>query len=259
MYKAKKSLGQNFLIDNTIINKIINSVSINLDEKIIEIGPGKGYLTKELKTFNTNLYAFEIDKDMESFLNPLIDNKTNIIFNDFLSIDLNDFFNSNDKLHVIANIPYYITTPIIEHIIESKLNILDMTLMVQKEVADRLSAKPGSSDYGYISVYLNYYFEINKLFNVDKTCFDPKPKVDSAIIQLKKRTNFIKANNEELFFKLIKNAFTMKRKNIRNNLKDYNLNKILVVLVKYNLDLTCRAEEIPCEVFVEIANSLNEE
>ena len=146
MYKAKKSLGQNFLIDNTIINKITNSVIINDNEKIIEIGPGKGYLTKELKSFNKDLYCFEIDQDMKSFLNSYEDDKTHIIYNDFLNINLNDYFSKEDKLHVIANIPYYITTPIIEHIIDSKLNIVDMTLMVQKEVATRLSANPGSKE-----------------------------------------------------------------------------------------------------------------
>ena len=149
MYKAKKKYGQNFLIDTNIINKIIDSVSINSNDKIIEIGPGKGYLTQELKTFNNELYCFEIDNDMNKFLSKLEDDKTRIIYNDFLNVNLNEYFNRDDNIRVIANIPYYITTPIIEHLIESKLNILDMTLMVQKEVADRLCSKPGNSDYGY--------------------------------------------------------------------------------------------------------------
>lgn len=255
MFKTKKSLGQNFLIDNNIINKIVNSVRVLNDEKILEIGPGIGYLTKELKKFNVNLKSFEIDLDTKKYLDLLIDDKTSIIYNDFMKINLNDYYSKDDKIHVIANIPYYITTPIIEKIIDSKLNILDMTLMVQKEVADRLSSSPRNSNYGYITVYLNYYYDVNKLFNVDKNCFNPVPKVDSAIIQLKKKEHNYQVD-EELFFKLIKDSFKLKRKNLRNNLKDYDLDKINEVLNKYNLDLTARAEELSLEIFIDIANNL---
>ena len=254
MYKAKKKYGQNFLIDNSIIDKIINSVSINENDKIIEIGPGKGFLTTELINFNTDLYCFEIDNDMSKFLDKYNSDKTKIIYEDFLNINLNNYFNSNDNIHVIANIPYYITTPIIEHLIESKLNILDMTLMVQKEVAQRLSAKPGNSEYGYITAYLNYYFDIYKEIDVSRNCFDPIPNVDSAVIKLIK--NKKQCNNEELLFKLLKDAFKMKRKNLKNNLKDYDLNKILEVLNKYNLDLTNRAEDLSIDIFIDIVNNI---
>ena len=254
MYKAKKRYGQNFLIDYLVIDKIIDSVSINSNDKIIEIGPGKGYLTKELINYNVDLYSFEIDKDMTNYLDKYISDKTNIIYDDFLNINLNNYFNSNDNIHVIANIPYYITTPIIEHIIESKLNILDMTLMVQKEVADRLCANPGNSEYGYITAYLNYYYDINKLIDVPRSSFDPVPNVDSTVIKLIK--NKKECNNEELLFKLLKDSFKMKRKNLRNNLKDYDLNKILEVLYKYNLDLTNRAEDLSIDIFIDIVNNL---
>ena len=254
MYKAKKKYGQNFLIDNNTIDKIIDSVSINSNDKIIEIGPGKGYLTRELINFNVDLYSFEIDKDMTNYLDKYIGDKTNIIYDDFLNINLNNYFNPNDNIHVIANIPYYITTPIIEHIIESKLNILDMTLMVQKEVADRLCSKPGNSEYGYITAYLNYYYDINKLIDVSRKAFDPVPNVDSAVIKLTK--NKKECNNEELLFKLLKDSFKMKRKNLRNNLKEYDLNKILEVLYKYNMDLTNRAEDLSIEIFIDIVNNL---
>ena len=255
MYKAKKKYGQNFLIDNLVIDKIIDSVSIKPNDKIIEIGPGKGYLTRELINYNVDLYSFEIDKDMTNYLDKYISDKTNIIYDDFLNINLKNYFNSNDNIHVIANIPYYITTPIIEHIIESKLNILDMTLMVQKEVADRLCSKPGNSEYGYITAYLNYYFDINKLIDVPRKSFDPVPNVDSAVIKLTK--NKKECNNEDLLFKLLKDSFKMKRKNLRNNLRDYDLNKILEVLYKYNLDLTNRAEDLSIDIFIDISNNLS--
>ena len=254
MFKTKKSLGQNFLIDTSIVNRIIKSVDVKDNEKILEVGPGIGYLTKELKSFNSDLTCFEIDLDTKKYLDKLVDDKTKVIYKDFMQVDLNEYYNKDDKIHVIANIPYYITTPIIEKIIDSKLNILDMTLMVQKEVADRLSSKPKSSEYGYITVYLNYYFEVNKLFNVDKSCFNPAPKVDSAIIQLKKKDK-VKVN-EEVFFKLIKDSFKLKRKNLRNNLKEYDLDKIETILSNHGLSLTSRAEELSLDVFIDIANNL---
>ena len=254
MFKTKKSLGQNFLIDTSIVDRIIKSVDVKDNEKILEVGPGIGYLTKELKSFNSDLTCFEIDLDTKKYLDKLVDDKTKVIYKDFMQVDLNEYYNKDDKIHVIANIPYYITTPIIEKIIDSNLNILDMTLMVQKEVADRLSSKPKSSEYGYITVYLNYYFEVNKLFNVDKSCFNPAPKVDSAIIQLKKKDK-IKVN-EEVFFKLIKDSFRLKRKNLRNNLKEYDLDKIETILSNHGLSLTSRAEELSLDVFIDIANNL---
>ena len=254
MFKTKKSLGQNFLVDTTVVDKIIKSVDVKENERILEVGPGIGYLTTKLKTFNTDLTCFEIDLDTKKYLDKLVDDKTKVIYNDFMKVDLNEYYNKDDKIHVIANIPYYITTPIIERIIDSNLDILDMTLMVQKEVADRLSSKPKSSEYGYITVYLNYFFDVKKLFNVPKECFKPAPKVDSAIIQLKKKDR-IKVN-EEVFFKLIKDSFKLKRKNLRNNLRDYDLDKINNVLLKYDMTLNNRAEELPLEVFVDIANNL---
>lgn len=254
MYKAKKKYGQNFLIDDNIISKIIDNVSINSKDKIIEIGPGKGYLTKKLKEFNVNLYCFEIDTDMSKFLSKYEDDNTKIEYVDFLSVDLNNYFNKGDIIHVIANIPYYITTPIIEHLINSKLNICDMTLMVQKEVADRLCANPGCSNYGYITAYLNYYYCISKVIDVPRTCFDPIPNVDSTVIKL--TMNKRKCKNEELLFKLLKDSFKLKRKNLKNNLNGYDLYKIQEILLKYNLDLTSRAENLSIDVFIDIANNI---
>ncbi len=254
-FKTKHSLGQNFLKDITIIDKIVNSVNVNSDDKILEIGPGIGYLTKELKKFNVDLTAFEIDLDTKEYLSKLEDDKTKIIYEDFLKINLNDYFNSTDNIHVIANIPYYITTPIIEHVINSNLNILDMTLMVQKEVANRLTASPCNKEYGYISVYLNYYYDLKKIIDVPRKCFNPIPNVDSAVIQLV-RHNKYKIDNEEQFFNFVSDAFKMKRKNLRNNLCNYNLNKINEVLKKHNMDLTNRAEQLSIDIFIELYYSI---
>ena len=257
-HKFKKKYGQNFLQEKKVIDKIVASVEIDKEDLIIEIGPGAGFLSKELVK-KAKVLAYEIDIELKSVLEKEINNTNfNILWKDFLQTDLNaDLKEYNYKnLHVIANLPYYITTPIIVKLIESKINYKNIVIMVQEEVADRFCSKPGSKDYSSITVYLNYYFNLKKLFKVNRNCFYPKPNVDSAVILLKPKEHIVKANDEELFFKLIKNSFQYKRKTIKNNLKDYNLEKVEEVLKKHNLDLTIRAEKIPVGVFIEISNNL---
>ncbi len=252
--KAKKSLGQNFLQDSKILKDIANSIETKENDLIIEIGPGKGALTNYLKTKKSNLICYEIDLRMKPILNNLIDNKTKIIFEDFLTSNLTDL-NIYENIYIIANIPYYITTPIIKKALTIP-NLKGMTLLVQKEVANRLSAKPNSKDYGSLTVYLNYYFDINYLFTVKNTCFDPIPKVDSAVVNFKRKNQKLKVN-EEILFKLIEDSFKMKRKTLKNNLKNYNWSKIQEILIKNNLPLTIRAEQIPLEIYIDIANNLS--
>jgi len=257
-FKHKKNLGQNFLQNNKIINQIIENVSISDNDLIIEIGPGDGILTKALKNFNANIIAYEIDGTLKPKLDLVVDNKTRIVYKDFLNADiLNDVKNINyENLFVIANLPYYITTPIIEKTINLSVPVHTMILMMQKEVAERLAAKPGNRTYGSLTVYLNYYFEITKLFDVKKENFYPIPNVDSTVIKMEKRKEAFKVLNEPLFFKLVKDSFQQKRKTIKNNLKDYDLTIIEKVLKKNNLSLSSRAEQIDIAVFVAISNSL---
>jgi len=256
-YNFKKKFGQNFLIDNNVINNIIGSIQIEDESLIIEIGPGSGNLTKELQKTGAKIIAYEIDLETKEYLDKLENEKTKIIYEDFLNRDIKQDVNEMEyqELHVIANLPYYITTPIIEKIIKSNINPKTMILMVQKEVADRLSAKPKTKDYGFITVYLNYYFNIKKLFNVSKTAFKPIPKVDSAVLKFEKQNEY-KINDEEKFISLIKDAFKHKRKNLNNNLTAYNKELIESILLKYDLSLKSRAEEVPIEVFIEITNAL---
>ena len=254
----KKSLGQNFLEDQNILAKIANSIPTKENDLIIEIGPGKGALTKYLQTKNSYLVCYEIDTRLQDILTNYQNDKTKIIYQDFLTSniteDLKDY--NYDNLYIIANIPYYITTPIIKHVINLP-KLKSMTLLVQKEVAQRFSAKPNTKDYGSITVFLNYYFDINYLFTVKSTCFNPIPKVDSAVINFTKKESNYTVTNEELLFKLIEDSFKMKRKTLKNNLKNYNWDKILLILKKYNLPATVRAEQISLEIFIEIANILN--
>lgn len=256
--KAKKSLGQNFLQDEVILKNIADSIKTNPNDIIIEIGPGKGALTKHLKNKNSYLICYEIDNRMQEILNNYEDEKTKIIYQDFLKSNItNDIKDINyDNIYIIANIPYYITTPIIKHVINLP-KLKSMSLLVQKEVAERFTAKINSKAYNSLTVYLNYYFNITYLFDVSKNAFKPVPNVDSAVVNFTKKTINYNLVNEELFFKLVNDAFKMKRKTLKNNLKGYDWTKIKSVLDRNNLSENIRAEEISLELFIDIANSIN--
>ena len=259
-FKFKKSFGQNFLQDKSVISSIVKKTNILPNSLVIEVGPGSGALTKELSRVSKNVLSYEIDTRLEETLDENLRDYHNIeiIYDDFLVHDIKEDIKkyAYDNIYFVANIPYYITTPIIEKLVESKINFKAITVMIQKEVAERFSAQPRTKNYGSITVFLNYYFDIEKLLFVSRDAFIPKPNVDSVVIALREKTNKPHVINEELFFKLIRDSFKYKRKNIRNNLKNYDLNIITNVLKKYNLDLTNRAEEFPLEVFVDMANSL---
>ena len=259
-FNFKKSFGQNFINDKNVIYKIIDCSDIKDNSLVIEIGPGSGNLTKELSKVSKNVLAYEIDDRLEDILDEKLVGCTNvtIIFQDFLQCDIkNDIKDYEyDHLYLTANIPYYITTPIIEKIIKSKLNFENITLMMQKEVGERFSAKPGSRSYGSITVFLNYYFDIKKQFEVSRNLFTPRPNVDSVVITLTMKDGR-RAKDEELFFKVVRSAFQYKRKNIRNNLKNYDLKKIEEVLKKHNYDLTVRAEQLNLDVFIDISDALS--
>lgn len=259
-FKHKKSLGQNFLKDDNILNKIVNAISLQPEDLVIEIGPGQGALTKKLVQKNVNLVCYEVDERTKPYLDKLCNSKTKIIFNDFMKADIKEDIGSikYNNLYIIANLPYYITTPIIKKIILDKLPIKSMILMMQKEVAERFSSNINSKEYGSITLYLNYYFKINKLFDVSRNSFDPIPNVDSSVVEFDVKTNKVLVENEELFFNIINDAFRQKRKNLKNNLKNYDLEKIATVLKNYDLNLQNRAENLSINVFADIANSLNE-
>lgn len=258
-FEYKKSLGQNFLIDQNIINKIINSIDLKEDSLIIEIGPGSGALTKELVKLDANVVSFEIDTRLKDKLDELSNDNSNleIIYQDFLKIDLEKFLKHRKykNLYFIANLPYYITTAIINKITEES-NPTEMILMVQKEVAERFTARPNNKDYGSISVFLQYNYDISKVILVSKKSFYPSPKVDSMVIKFNSIKSKIRPNDENKFYKLVKDSFRFKRKNLRNNLKDYNLDKVNEILIKYNKDLTSRAESLTVEEFINISNNL---
>ena len=251
--KAKKSLGQNFLIDKNVISKIVTEVLACNDDLIIEIGPGQGALTKELKKYNANLICYEVDRDLSNILSKLENNKTKVIWQDFLKSNIKEDIKDikYNRLYIVGNLPYYITTPIIEHIMDSNINLDKLVIMVQKEVADRFLAKSHTKEYGYITVILNYYFDISKVIDVSKYAFNPVPKVESTVLRL-----IPKDNREDIDFdkykEFLKNCFSQKRKTLKNNLKRYNWELVSEILHKHNLNESVRAEEISGEILIEI-------
>ena len=262
-FNFKKKFGQNFIIDENIIKSIITKSDIDENTLVIEIGVGAGALTIGLSQFAKNVLCYEIDETLKQVLDVTLKNEKNvdIIYKDFLQADIKNDIKKYEykKIYVIANLPYYITTPIIMRIIESKIDVDKIVVMVQKEVGDRFKANPNTKDYNSLSVFLNYYFDIRKLLDVSRNVFMPKPNVDSIVVEFRKKENIYKLKNEDFFFKLIKDSFVQKRKTIRNNLKGYDLDKIETVLKKHNFDLSVRAEQLPIEIFVELANYLCEE
>ena len=261
---ANKNYGQNFLIDENVVNEIINSSNITTDDIVIEIGPGLGTLTSALLEKAGKVICIELDKKMLDILNDRFKLYKNfeLINDDILKVDLKSLINKNlseyKNAKIVANLPYYITTPIIMKLLEERLNLYSITVMVQKEVAERLTEIPGGKNCGSITYSINYYANANIVANVPSTSFIPEPKVDSSIIYLKLlESPRVSPLDEDLFFKIIKTAFLQKRKTLINTLiignfgpRDFLEN----MLKELNIDLQIRGEKLTLEQFKEIAN-----
>ncbi len=257
----KKSLGQNFLIDDNVVSKIANCIEYKDNNMVIEIGPGSGNLTKKILEKTDFALLYEVDCRLKGILRKELMGYNNyeIIWDDFLSRDIKaDLVKYNyNNVYVVTNLPYYITTPIISKFILEMSDASEIVIMVQKEMADRLSADVGTRDYGQLTVFINYYFEMKKMFDVGRKCFYPSPNVDSAVIKMTRRDNLDDLISFEHFEKLVKSAFQFKRKTIKNNLiKKYDLDVVNRVLEKHGFDLSTRSERIPYSVFVEMSNEL---
>lgn len=268
---ANKNYGQNFLIDDDIISGIIENANITKEDLIIEIGPGLGTLTAELLEKAGKVVSIELDPKMINILNDRFNfyNNFELINEDVLKVDLNNLINTNlqseniKNAKVVANLPYYITTPIIMKLLEEKLNLKSITVMVQKEVAQRLTAIPGEKDTGAITYSINYYTDSKIVIDVPNTAFIPAPEVNSAVIKLdildKPR---VQLNNEDLFFKVIKSAFLQKRKTLVNALNNSKLfnnkDEIYKMLKKLNIDQNIRGEKLSIEQYAQITNYIEE-
>lgn len=263
-FKFSKSLGQNFLIDGNIVRNIVKGADINKDDYVLEIGPGIGTLTEELALNAKKVVSVEIDKKLLPILEYTLSKYDNveIVNGDILKIDIQELIDEKlggGPVKVVANLPYYVTTPIIAKLIEDELNIESITVMVQKEVADRIVANPGNKQYGSLTVFVNFYSEPEILLPVPKTVFMPQPKVDSAVIRLNINKNIIDVDRK-LFFKVVKAAFNQRRKTILNSLSNKELGldkeKTKEILERCNISLNERAENLKIEDFIKISKTL---
>jgi len=220
-HQARKRFGQNFLIDNSIIDLIIQSINPQADDTLVEIGPGLGALTQPLLKKAGRLNVIELDRDVIPLLKQTCLGSGELIVHnvDVLQFDFNTLVEEGKKLRLIGNLPYNISTPILFKLLEHADHIQDMFFMLQKEVVKRMAAKPDSGAYGRLSIMLQYHCKVTELFGVPPEAFDPQPKVDSAIINLQPVTPECPVSNYALLEKLVKQAFSMRRKTIRNTLK----------------------------------------
>ena len=264
---ANKKLGQNFLIDDDVINKIIEASQISKDDLVIEIGPGLGTLTSKLLENAGKVIAVELDKKMITILEERFKLYNNFVLlnEDILKVDLRKLINDNilnfKKVKIVANLPYYITTPIIMKLLEDRLNIESITVMVQKEVADRITAKAGEKLSGAITYSVDYYSKAEKIVFVDKKCFIPSPEVDSEVIRLVIREKpEIELLDEETFFKIIKASFMQRRKTLINGIMNSGIikdkEKIKEIIEGIGLDVNIRGEKLSIEQFANLANSI---
>lgn len=266
-FRLSKSLGQNFLTDINIIRQIIDSCSITAEDLVIEIGPGLGVLTAEAAGHAGKVVAVEIDRNLIPILEETLHDYNNItvLNQDVLKTDLTGIverFRGGGGVKIIGNLPYYITTPIIMKILEDRVPADSITIMMQKEVADRIKAAPGSKTYGALSVAVQYYCTIEQVATVPKEVFYPRPKVDSSVLRLDvRREHPVNLINESMFFACIKSGFGQRRKTLLNSLTGtagLSKDAVRVVLERAGIDPVRRAETLGLQEFAVIANFMTE-
>jgi len=268
-FSFKKSLGQNFLIDTNILRNIVDNAGLTAESAAIEVGPGIGALTEQLAKRCKKVVAFEIDQRLLPILEETLDPYDNIkiIHQDVLKANVQEVmeqeFSGLDDVMVVANLPYYVTTPIIMKLLEERLPIRGIVVMLQKEVADRISAKPGTKDYGSLSIAIQYYTEAETVMIVPKTVFIPQPNVDSAVIRLTKRKEpLFPVISEDFFFTVTRGSFAQRRKTILNNLMSQlpegklKKDKILSALQEAEIEPGRRGESLSIEEFARLSDAL---
>lgn len=262
----QKKYGQNFLIDTHVLEKIIRAASIGSDDVVLEIGPGIGTLTQYLCENARQVIAVEIDDMLIPILGETLKEYDNvkIVHNDILKVDVNEIVSEypGSSIKVVANLPYYITTPIIMGLFESGVPIDSITIMVQKEVAERMQAKPGTRDYGALTLAVQYYADAKIMANVPPNCFMPRPAVGSAVINLvKHKEKRYDVKNEDMLFRIIRASFNQRRKTLQNGLNNaanlpYTKQQIAEAIEKMGLPAAVRGEKLSLEQFVELSNIL---
>jgi len=263
----QKKFGQNFLIDTHVLDKIIRESNITKEDMVLEVGPGIGTMTQYLCESARKVIAVEIDKALIPILSDTLSEYDNVrvINEDILKVDINKIVreeNDNKPIKVVANLPYYITTPIIMGLFESHVPIESITIMVQKEVADRMKVGPGTKDYGALSLAVQYYAEPEIIANVPPNCFMPRPNVSSSVIKLTRhKTPPVQAKDEKLMFKLIRASFNQRRKTLQNSINnspDLNISKerVVAALEEMGLPPAVRGEALTLAQFAKLSDLL---
>jgi len=266
-FAFQKKFGQNFLIDANILDCIIDGANITKDDLVLEIGPGIGTMTQFLCERAREVVTVEIDKNLIPILNDTLSSYDNvtIINEDILKVDIKkiaDEKNNGKPIKVVANLPYYITTPIIMGLFESHVPLDSITIMVQKEVADRMQTGPGSKDYGALSLAVQYYSKAEVLVEVSPNCFIPRPKVGSSVIKLTlHKDERVSVNDEKLMFRLIRASFNQRRKTLSNGIKNspelsYSREDVVEALKEMGLDENIRGEKLSLEEFAKLSDIL---
>lgn len=263
-FRPEKSLGQNFLIDENIKRKILRDIVYSKDDIVLEIGPGFGIMTFGLAEATKHVYAIEKDSRLCRIMGPFFAEKGNItlINKDILDVDLSEY-SPGEKIRVYGNVPYCITTPIIENVIRQRSNVKDLTMVLQDELADRIVAKPGSKIYGSITCFIQYYARASKVMKISKGCFCPAPKVDSCLLRLELLDEpSVRVKDEELLFKVIRGAFSQRRKKLINPLSSdssFVMDKAEWenVLKSCSIDPSSRAEALSLAEYAKIANLIS--
>ena len=263
-FTFSKGLGQNFLIDGNIVRKIVRSADIGKDDYVLEIGPGMGTLTEELALNAKKVIALEIDERLRPVLAETLDPYDNVevVYGDVLKLPLREIIEEKcggQPVKVVANLPYYVTTPIIGRLIEENLPLKSISVMVQKEVADRMVAKPHTKDYGSLTLFVGFYTEPQIMMKVPKTVFMPQPKIDSSVIRLNVKKD-LPDTNRDSYFKLVRAAFSKRRKTLINALSTYGLEadkeEIREALKRAGIEETVRGEDLHMDDYVRLAREL---
>lgn len=261
-FKFTKSLGQNFLIDDTVLQDIVNSADVSDEDFVIEIGPGVGTLTRELLQRAKKVCSIELDSDLIPILEKELSDYENfeIIHRDALKVDLNEVIGEEKSVKVVANLPYYVTTPIIARMLKENYKFKSLTIMIQKEVAERIDSEPNCKEYGAISLLVQYYCDTKIIRTVPPTSFVPQPKVDSIVIRLDKLDKpRVDVEDEELFFKIIRQSFNMRRKTLRNVIKSMSIldaSDMEKAFENANIDMKTRGEALSIQEFANLADSI---
>jgi 16S rRNA (adenine1518-N6/adenine1519-N6)-dimethyltransferase len=255
-----KRFGQNFLVDASVVNRMIQAANIDPADTVLEIGPGLGILSESLVGLNRRLYLVEIDTALAERLRQRFAQYANVrvITADFLSLDLDSTF-PESPIHVIASLPYNVAMPILFRLLEHRRRFPEATVMLQKEVAERLSAKPGTKEYGALTVLMQLYARVAKVFTVQPGSFFPVPKVQSQVVKLVfQEAPRVAIQDERLFRQVVKAAFAQRRKTLRNTLKAAGYNELEAVSARVGIDLQRRGETLSVEEFAKLADALDE-